>query len=719
MNKLLELERQNLINWYPFKDEASILVLSEDRGIYNFFSDKHFDVEYVQCTADTCGNVYKKEYDYIILDGVLSFAPSYCRSEDSFIEFVNKLSVYLKQEGIFLIAVPNKLGLKYICGAPEQYTGAIGAGLNGYEFVEKVRTFSKNELEELVEKAGFEYIKFYYPYPDYIYPREIYTDDTIGGNSYGRDYYELIKDRLLLYNESVIAAKLASENVADVFANSFLIEISHSEIDDKSRPSYVKINSDRNDAFKISTSFVYEDGNQYVIKSPISESAIGHIRHLHEIEENNESIRYSFLSGEYDNNLLKYKFLKDMTLDNLIEKFIERQDKKKILESLDDMYNILLASRAREAEYCTEKFKEVFGETKLGSQTVKCVNPANIDLICDNIFLCDSVYTIIDAEWTFSFDIPIVFIIWRTLNELYYKHSLLENIIRRVELNQHYNIKQEDERVFADWNRFFTLNYVGANKIEQFAKSKYQVSLDSVLNEQNRRNMICSSLYIDYGEGYKEENKIYSESKLHGNRFSIEFHIDNYENVKQLRWDPVENMLCNCLAEIKAGGKRWRINAVNAETIDEEWDYFKTMDPQYNVCDIELKECIVVIEGKIHYLEQNKLTLEYSDIQGKYEKSIMRVESESKSRDLIRKYASILELEHEELVEENQRKLNDISQLKRELEQARTKIIQIEAEKNAEKEAKNRYVNMYNSVVSTKGWRVLEKMRKLKNKIKG
>ena len=57
MNKLLELERQNLINWYPFKDEASILVLSEDRGIYNFFSDKHFDVEYVQCTADTCGNV--------------------------------------------------------------------------------------------------------------------------------------------------------------------------------------------------------------------------------------------------------------------------------------------------------------------------------------------------------------------------------------------------------------------------------------------------------------------------------------------------------------------------------------------------------------------------------------------------------------------------------------------------------------------------------------
>ena len=178
-------------------------------------------------------------------------------------------------------------------------------------------------------------------------------------------------------------------------------------------------------------------------------------------------------------------------------------------------------------------------------------------------------------------------------------------------------------------------------------------------------------------------------------------------------------MLCNCLAEIKAGGKRWRINAVNAETIDEEWDYFKTMDPQYNVCDIELKECIVVIEGKIHYLEQNKLTLEYSDIQGKYEKSIMRVESESKSRDLIRKYASILELEHEELVEENQRKLNDISQLKRELEQARTKIIQIEAEKNVEKEAKNRYVNMYNSVVSTKGWRVLEKMRKLKNKIKG
>ena len=708
MNKLLELERQNLINWYPFKDKSRILVLSEDRALYYYFADKDFKAEYVKCTCDACeGLEQKSEYDYIIIDGVLSYAPSYCRSENSYVEFINVVSKHLIDNGTLFIAAPNRLGLKYLCGAPEQYTGAIGVGLNDYEAAENVRTFTKHELEDLVKKAGYNNVKFFYPYPDYVYPKEIFTDETIGMESYGKDYYEMIRDRLLLYNESILANQLAKEQVADVFANAFLLTVSKAELEDEKAPSYIKINSDRNDEFRISTSFIQENNKKYVVKAPISKAAANHIRHLHDIETVSGNDKYNYLKGEYDGNSLKYEFLKNETLDNIIERCIENQDKENIVGYLDNVYEILLNSKSKVVEYDTEQFISVFGKAKLEDKSAKCVNPANIDLICDNIFICDSVYTIIDGEWTFDFNVPISFIMWRNLNELYYKHSLLKDIISRRELNQRFDINSNDESVFEEWNRFFTLEYVGANQLEQLSLDKYQISLDNVLLEQHRKNMICSSLYVDYGNGYTEENKIYSEDKLCGRGFEIEFKIDNFENVKQLRWDPVENALCNCFAEIKAGDNWVRLKPDNADSINNDWDNFKTMDPRYYINDIVLKESFVVIRGNISYLEKENCISLYSDLEQEYQKSSSLLKEETDSKRLIRKYASILDADYDAVCEER-----DL--LKKELQRTQERVRAVEAERDS----KASFELLYNNAVSSKGWRMLERLRKIKRIIK-
>lgn len=734
MNKLLELERQNLINWYPFKENSSVLVISEDRALYNYLIDNSYDVSYVECSCNTCGELkQEREYDYIIIDGVLSFAPSYCGSKNPFKSFINIVSENLKSKGVLLLSTANRLGLKYLCGAPEQNTGAIGAGLNEYEFVENIRTFSKRELKELIREAGFEYMKFYYPYPDYVYPKEIFTDDSIGMESFGSDYYELIRDRLLLYNESSIAKQFSRENIADVFANSFFVEISHVDLANAMRPTYVKINSDRNDAFKINTAFVYENNREYVVKSAISKAATNHIRKLHEIEEKNVSDKYNFLCGEYKGDSLKYEFLKGKTLDNVIEKYIDMQDRDKIVDCLDDMYNTLLDSQSSLTKYRNEKFIKVFGDCSLDSDSVKCVCPANIDLICDNIFIKDSVYTIIDAEWTFDFDIPVAFIMWRTINELYYKHTLLKNIISREELEEKFNINISDEAVFVEWNKFFTLEYVGANKLAHYSYDKYQVSLDNILDDQRRRHMLYSSLYVDYGHGYSEKNKLYAETKLCGNEFTVEYQIKDYQNLVQLRWDPVENILCNCFAQIYCNGKWVRIVPDNAENVNEEWDEFNTMDPRYFISEYSINNETLRIRGRIQYIDNKELSEHYSELEVKCSKSQdenmhlnkviqkkeLELDNTVNAKKLIKTYAQNLESDIDSLVNENDKQIIEIHRLKEELEKTRTLIHQVEAERDAEKTAKDTYVHKYNCVVATKGWRALEKIRRLKNKIKG
>ena len=42
---------------------------------------------------------------------------------------------------------------------------STGAGISAES---GIKTFSKHELEELIQSAGFNNYRFYYPYPDYL-----------------------------------------------------------------------------------------------------------------------------------------------------------------------------------------------------------------------------------------------------------------------------------------------------------------------------------------------------------------------------------------------------------------------------------------------------------------------------------------------------------------------------------------------------------------------
>lgn len=82
----------------------------------------------------------------------------------------------LKQNGILVIAIENKIGLKYWTGSPEDHTGKLYNGIHGYPGLKGPVTFSKTELRQYLNDIGLRHTHFYSCFPDYKFASTIFSD---------------------------------------------------------------------------------------------------------------------------------------------------------------------------------------------------------------------------------------------------------------------------------------------------------------------------------------------------------------------------------------------------------------------------------------------------------------------------------------------------------------------------------------------------------------
>jgi len=238
--------RQNIINWYPFKNNAScleigggcgaitgalceniaevkVVELSKRRSMINLERHKHYDN--LEIIVGNLNDIeFKEKFDYITLNGVLEYAGSFTYTENPYQDFLKQIKQYLKPDGKLIIAIENRYGLKYFAGAKEDHTGIEFDGITGYKDTNHVRTFGKTELENLLISSGYTQQEFYYPYPDYKMPLEIYSQyflpkaDTILSQSPNFDY-----ERYLVFDEVEAYKGIVENGQYEFFANSFLV----------------------------------------------------------------------------------------------------------------------------------------------------------------------------------------------------------------------------------------------------------------------------------------------------------------------------------------------------------------------------------------------------------------------------------------------------------------------------------------------------------------
>lgn len=242
--------RQNILSWYDFKEDASILEIGTGCGaITGLFCDRNLNVTGVESSKRRAaitayrnkeysklqlhvGNFmdmkFEDNFDYITLIGVLEYSNMFLpNSGNPFAEMLEHCRRMLKDDGKIFIAIENRLGMKYWAGAAEDHTGRRFDGIENYPGENGVRTFSKSELQNLLEEAGLNRIEWYYPYPDYKLPRQVFSDDflptaellTVGIEAYDND-------RIQLFDEMQAIKSLAGKEEFKVFSNSYLLVVS-------------------------------------------------------------------------------------------------------------------------------------------------------------------------------------------------------------------------------------------------------------------------------------------------------------------------------------------------------------------------------------------------------------------------------------------------------------------------------------------------------------
>lgn len=480
--------RKNVIEWYPIENDSETLEIGSGCGaITGILSEKSKSVTCVELSEKRSlinaernkerkninillGNFQDMEhtlgkFDIITLIGVLEYAKLYIKSDNPYTEMLSIVKKHLKENGKLIIAIENKMGIKYINGAPEDHIGQPFAGINDYISNDEVRTFSSKEIEKMLNEVGYTDRKFYYPVPDYKLPFAIYSSEYMPrpGNlrTYRTNY-----DKIRLYNfyEDIMNDQISTDEMFNYMANSFIIIAGNAVYRDV---IFSKYSRERKSKYRVSTIIKRDNNELKVIKKPLSAKANEHILALKSNEEKWKTLNDNLkkLEGYIDDNCYVVSYIKGNTLEeklyyhrNSTELFIE-----KVRDYLSKYYSV-------EGELIpfekTDAFMNVFGDLEINN--MMSLKTTNVDLLFSNIILDKNgdAYTY-DFEWVFDFPVPYNYVKWRAAKEAYYRYY----VYFKDKMNAMYYYKKlcfsEDEvNVFKKMEKNFNEYVCGKNRYE-------------------------------------------------------------------------------------------------------------------------------------------------------------------------------------------------------------------------------------------------------------
>jgi hypothetical protein len=117
-------------------------------------------------------------YDIVAVVGVLEYTASGRADPGPYLHFLRRAASLLAADGTLVVAIENRLGVKYLAGAPEDHSGRPFDSLEGYLHGTPARTFSRAELTALLAEAGLG-SKVLGAFPDYKLTRLVYSDELL------------------------------------------------------------------------------------------------------------------------------------------------------------------------------------------------------------------------------------------------------------------------------------------------------------------------------------------------------------------------------------------------------------------------------------------------------------------------------------------------------------------------------------------------------------
>ncbi|TMV50801.1 methyltransferase domain-containing protein [Paenibacillus mesophilus] len=594
--------RHNILNWFPFKENCTILEigagcgaltgllceraskvvaveLTKRRANVNYERHKqHQNLEIVVCDFQRIPSEWK--FDYVIVNGVLEYAAYMIQSNSPYEDFLRISAEHLNPNGRILLAIENRLGLKYFSGAKEDHTGKYFSGINGYVNGEKVRTFSKAELSEEIIKAKLHPIKFFYPYPDYKFPTEIFTDSTVCDMVPTVPNYPMDMSRTMLFEERHVYQSLMKNGVMEHFSNSFLVEIAGTPDEVPAEMAYVKISANRNENFRICTYF--DEYRVKVHKQVLCPQAVKHLKKMKGFSA------FDYADGWLKNNFgleereghLSFPYIKGENLEESLLHTCRSGDIDAFYTQISQVRDAMFTNKSLQKQPDSEKFKEIFGET-ISLRQLRWANNSNVDMITGNIFIVDNSYQVIDYEWHIPCEVPQEFVMWRMLKQFVDDHDLASFFTKSM-LYTLIDIDENTEKCFTDWENHFAEKYVGIKDLHNLSKDVVVVDVEQAEVQQMKERVLHSTLFYDLGSGFTDVDHEKCQADYSDIGFTATFTQEKLKNAKVLRWDPLEGNACIIkIQKIETDGSFIDYKAINAERFIENIGFeFFTFDPQ-------------------------------------------------------------------------------------------------------------------------------------------
>lgn len=501
--------RENILDWYDFRADASLLEIGAECGaLTGLFCRKLHRVVAVEPSKE-CAEVNSRrnaayhnltilsenfkdleiheKFDYVTMIGVFAYAPYYFDGENPFMEMLQKMRSFLKPDGKLILAIQNKYGLKYFAGAAEDHTLRCFDGLENYADAGLARTFSHKTLEKMLEAAGFSENQFYYPMPDYRLPIEIYSDQNLPAFgsireacvSYDSSRYELLDERLA-YDS------ICEDGMFRDFANSFLVisnmEVRNMEVrnienrNTETSVTYAKYNRLRAPQFQLRTRiFCDKEGQKYAEKAALCEQAKAHINRLSENYQKLASaggiVPACILSNTEGKALFPY--LEGKSLAKEVGQCLGGKEKflAAMQAALDRIYGVQWQELENTIDFkMTKKFQQVFGTIDDPRclevlQGMKSFRVSNVDSILSNFMeQPDGKLVCLDYEWVFDFPIPVEYLVYRTVFYYYSENSAyIAPCIPEQEYLGRFGLTEEKTDIFGKMEDHFQQYVHGEN----------------------------------------------------------------------------------------------------------------------------------------------------------------------------------------------------------------------------------------------------------------
>ncbi|HUR40699.1 MAG TPA: class I SAM-dependent methyltransferase [Verrucomicrobiae bacterium] len=189
------------------------------------------DLPNVAVACDSIAGVAPgRAFDCVTLIGVLEYAPLYFPGADPVGQCLAVAARHLKPDGRLIVAIENRLGLKYFAGCSEDHLGEEYYGIeNRYETRTPV-TFGRRELQERLKHACLVEAEWMFPFPDYKLAGVVIHQDAFAApglnvadllcRAQSRDYRG---SPLRAFDETLAWPTIVANGLGPDLANSFIV----------------------------------------------------------------------------------------------------------------------------------------------------------------------------------------------------------------------------------------------------------------------------------------------------------------------------------------------------------------------------------------------------------------------------------------------------------------------------------------------------------------